>query len=111
MYGLSSEIDLGFLVGREVLQVVVGAFQVIVHFDSDVSLSIEGDCQVSGSTFGSGIDAGRQLLGLIGKSVTAASAINERHLELKFEDEVLRVLDDERGESFTITSPGNTIVV
>ena len=42
MYGLNPEINLSFLVGRELLQVCIGIHQVQLHFDKDVSISIEG---------------------------------------------------------------------
>lgn len=41
MYGLPSDLDLEFLVGLTLLQVCVGANEVILRFDQDVSITME----------------------------------------------------------------------
>src|SRR5215470_1745864 len=42
MHGLSSDIDLSFLKGRELGQVAIGQYQVQFGFDEDVRISVEG---------------------------------------------------------------------
>jgi hypothetical protein len=39
MYGLSKDLDLNFLNGREVVQVAIGIYQIIFGFDEDVRIS------------------------------------------------------------------------
>ncbi len=39
MYGLRKDIDLTFLIDREVIQVAIGVYQVQFHFDQDVCIS------------------------------------------------------------------------
>src|ERR1700689_5329629 len=41
MYGLESDIDLSFLVGREIIQTSVGTVQVILSFDHNTAISVE----------------------------------------------------------------------
>ena len=104
--------DIRFLEGREVLQIAVGLFQTIVHFDDDVSLSIEGQCKISDTIYEPGIEAGSKLLTRLGRTITAANSIDDRDLELSFDDGVtIRVVaDPDESESFTLTAPGTTIV-
>jgi hypothetical protein len=52
MYGLKKTIDLGFLMGREVGQVAIGTYQVVLGFDEDVTIAVEGEfCDVEGFCF------------------------------------------------------------
>jgi len=39
MYGLSKDLDLNFLKGRQVEQVAIGVYQIIFGFDEDVKIS------------------------------------------------------------------------
>jgi hypothetical protein len=41
VYGLPKDIDLTFLIDREVTQVAIGVYQVQFHFDQDVCISVE----------------------------------------------------------------------
>ncbi len=49
MYGLPNDLDLSFLVGVTLLQVCVGANEVILHFDGEVSITIESRFRVRGT--------------------------------------------------------------
>jgi hypothetical protein len=42
MHGLSKDIDLKFLNGRESIQIAIGIYQVQFGFDEDVRISVEG---------------------------------------------------------------------
>lgn len=47
MHGLKGNIDLSFLIDREVIQVAIGINQVIFAFDEDVTVSVEGQFEYS----------------------------------------------------------------
>jgi len=42
MFGLPSDFDASFLEGAMVLQVCIGLHEVILNFDGDISITIEG---------------------------------------------------------------------
>ena len=113
MYGLSSDVDLSFLVGRKLLQVGAGEFQTILHFQGGVSVTIEGECELGGASYGPGVVTASQLLALVGQVVSGVRAVSGRHLELTFSDTVrVTVLEsDGPWESFTIEGPAGVIVV
>jgi Family of unknown function (DUF6188) len=113
MNGLPKDTDLTFLIGRQLVQVAVGAFQIQLHFDANVSVSIESDSELDGALAPVGVEAARRLLGLIGEVVTDARSIAERHLGITFSNgATLTVLEnDEPFESYSITSPDGTWIV
>src|SRR5207302_10774915 len=43
MYGLSKDLDLNFLNGREVVQVAIGVYQIQFGFDDDVIIYVESE--------------------------------------------------------------------
>jgi hypothetical protein len=113
MNGLPKDTDLSFLIGRQLEQVAVGAFQIQLHFDASVCISIEGESELDGARAPAGVEAGRLVLGLIGQVVSDARPIAERHLGLTFDNgATLTVIEsDEPFESYNITSPGGTLIV
>lgn len=54
MYGLPADINLEFLVGRELIQVAVGLHEIVLVFDDNVSISIESHCAIGGATYNPG---------------------------------------------------------
>ncbi len=46
MYGLSPDLDLSFLEGIDLLQVCIGANEVILHFDANVSITIQSALRI-----------------------------------------------------------------
>lgn len=48
-YGLRKDIDLTFLIDREVIQVAIGVYQVQFHFDQDVCISVQSSFTYSDS--------------------------------------------------------------
>lgn len=40
MYGLSKDLDLNFLSGREIEQIAIGSHEIIFAFDEDVSITV-----------------------------------------------------------------------
>jgi hypothetical protein len=43
MHGLRQDIDLSFLYGRELVQLAIGLYQIILRFDEEVAISVEGE--------------------------------------------------------------------
>lgn len=113
MHGMQASTDLSFLKNREVLQVAVGTFQTLLHLDGDVTLTLEGDCEVGTKRYGPGVETGRVLLDFIGGTVADVGVVNERHLQMTFRDgrTLTLVESDEPAESYSIAGPGITIVV
>ena len=79
MYGLPKEVDLSFFTDKELMQVAVGLYDVQLHFDESVSLSVQHRIEHS-SKEGSVIweqeetppTSASSLLALIGLRVTSA---------------------------------------
>jgi hypothetical protein len=117
LWPLKAETDLSFLIGRELIQVVIGSYQVQFRFDDDVAVSVEdnfaylrpekkdswkpGEHNVAGLTVG--------LLGSVVKDVRA----NGSEVEFTFSNGHRLRLDAEPSayESYTITHRGGVIVV
>jgi hypothetical protein len=51
MYGLPPDIDLSFFHGKTLQQVCIGANEIILHFDADISITIMSpiECMVPGT--------------------------------------------------------------
>ncbi|HXT59336.1 MAG TPA: DUF6188 family protein [Pirellulales bacterium] len=118
MFGLPQDIDLGFFDARELEQVCIGAHVVILNFDEDVSLTIEGDiCHRSSAgavmTFTSSTSAAATLVGLINGKVLTALRIHPGTLSLRFSNgESLEIPDtNECYESYQIWHGQRVIVV
>ena len=117
MYGFDKEIDFTFLVGRSLVQICVGLFQIILNFDDGVSISIEGTFE----HIFNGVmpkqfvlpDAAFSLIGLLGTKIEDVKAIDKVTLEIKFSDcSTLRLKDSNPNtESFQISSPLGEIIV
>jgi hypothetical protein len=118
MHGLTADIDLSFLTGRELIQVAVGRYQVIFAFDENVAISVESTYEFHN---GSGISvwtpgttqATAAALALLGATVTNARVKADGTLTLNFTGERSLVIlnSNEKCESYQITKPGDTIVV
>jgi hypothetical protein len=118
MYGLDTTIDLSFLKGREILQVAIGIHDVQFVFDKDVKISITGlfrcICRAATSEWQPGApQAAAPALRLLGATVEQVHGQRDGTLELKLSTgDRLMVLDNSKEfESYTITRPGETIVV
>jgi hypothetical protein len=113
VYRFPENTDVGFLCERELVQVAVGAYEVQLHFDKDVSISIQGHCQIDDRVYAPGSVAGVHLIGLLGKIVNSARVVDNRHLRLDLKDgSSLIVLEDEAPyESYSVVGPEGVIVV
>lgn len=123
MYGLSADVDLSFLVGRELHQVCIGRHQAILYFPDptagDVSISIETDIGHKSkigeltALYKTIIPAAPTLVSLMNCIIVKAFAAPPGTLVLVFSnDEVLEVYDTSlEYESYQISYGGKVIVV
>jgi len=118
MYGLSKTADIDFLSGRELIQVVVGLYQVTLNFDGDFSISIESefDHLVGDSSQLSTRSlpiAATSLLRLLGSKVILTRNLGEGEIHLDFGQKgTVRLFDANRNtESYEIHGPGVDIIV
>jgi hypothetical protein len=108
MMGLSKDMDLSFLGGRELIQVGFGLHQTILRFDADTSISIECDYEV-----GDQHNDQLGLISLLGNTVAKVSNPGDGSLIIEFmSGPTLVIRDSNRDfESYQVESPGKYIVV
>lgn len=119
MYGLSSDRDLGFFVGRQLQQVCIGYNEAILNFDDDVSLTIETDIGHKSSArelialYKMIFPSAPTLISLINSTITGASAVPPGTLALEFSSgDILEIYDSSSEyESYQIWHGKNLIVV
>jgi len=109
MYGLPSDLDLSFLVGATLLQVCIGANEVILRFDRDASITIESRfsvCDLNGHTivFDDAPSSAACLAELLSDSITDVLGCPDGTLRLSFaEGGFLEVYDSSNDyESYQI---------
>jgi hypothetical protein len=118
MNGLPENVQLGFLVGQELIQVCAGRHEIQLHFDGGASISAEGvivyvDSAGAETRFDRPSPATPVLLELLNQTIEAARGTSDGTLHLRFEGgECLNVYDsNESYESYTIRHQGGIIVV
>lgn len=120
MYGLSSDIDLSFLNGRELGQVAIGLYQVQFGFDEDVRISVEGQFryfdgtgEVEWTPSPEAAATAATTVALLGSAIQTFEAHPNGTLILHFSNSHrLTIFDNSRDyESYDITRPGQTIIV
>jgi len=87
--GLPITIDLSPLLGKELVQVCIGAFQFILNFDADVRIAVEGTCvYCSPKDVPIEIDNYREqaslLCSLVGTQISSAERDSNGGLDLHF---------------------------
>ncbi len=119
MYGLNPDVDLSFFIGKELMQIAVGPYDVQFHFHESVSLSVQSHIE----HISEGVEAewdgdennplsAASLLGLVGKSVVSAHGDPDGTLILKFSnDDVVTVFDNEDYEAYQICNGDQRIYV
>ena len=120
MYGLKKDVDLGFLNGRELIQVCIGLYQTIFKFDDEVAISVEREFRyfdgqdewIWRPEVGFPLLAGRTAA-LLGTTVQNFESNADGTLAITFSDgRRLTIVDSSKEhESYDITRPGQTIVV
>lgn len=118
MYRLSSTEDLSFLGHAELIQVCIGANEVILNFDRDVQITILADF---GVTMANGAmvryeepsRGAASLIGLLNDSIATAEAVQSGDLRVVFASGVELVVFDSNPEyeSFWIKGPNREIIV
>lgn len=118
MNGLSKEVDLSFLNGREVIQVAIGIHQVIFSFDEEITISVEGEFRFDStegpSTWKPGApQAASSAIRLLGTTIERVDGREDGTLRLTFSNrDCLTIFDNNKDfESYQISRPGATIVV
>lgn len=118
MYGLKKNIDLSFLIGREVIQVAIGMFQVQFHFDKEATISVESEFEYvsngNPSRWSPGAPAAAApALRLMGSAIQDVKGAEDGTHSVTFlNGDRLIVKDNKQYESYTICGgPGGVIVV
>ncbi len=118
MYGLSPNIDLSFLSHQMLIQVCIGAHDLLLHFGADVSISVTSSvgCTDSSGTSHKYADfrqAAAHVAALIDQTVVSVEGNESGTLTLGFDGGgVLVVFDDSKEyESYTIKHGDRVIVV
>jgi hypothetical protein len=110
MYKLDSSTNLSPLIGKELIQVCIGLYQVILRFTGELSITIQ--ClyffSKEGDTFeGSGEDpsTSKNLVCLLGHSIESAEIQGDNKLIINFSNSCCLALvnDSEVYESFIVT--------
>ena len=118
MYGLDKNENINFLVGKELLQVCVGAFQVILILDNDITITLECEYEYefNSQKINCSSDIPEQacsLLKSLGSKITNISNLGNGDIELGFSGgSVLKIYDSNKNsESYQIISPQKDIIV
>jgi hypothetical protein len=120
MYGLSKDLDLNFLNGREVVQVAIGVYQIQFGFDEDVIIYVESQFNYFDGQEewiwkpGPGAEQiAARTVSLLSAKIQNFDRQDNGTLILTFSNGGrLTILDSSREyESYQITRPGQTIVV
>src|SRR5579871_1407834 len=85
MYGLPKDKDLGFLVGRELVQVCIGLHQTVLAFDQDTSISVECEFEILDRTGDRSSDKAR-FLALLASHIATVENRGAGELVLCFSD-------------------------
>jgi len=112
MYGLSQDIDLTFLKGRTLEEVVGDEYQVRIIFDDHVKISLECDCEVNGAVLP--LDSVSDALAtMVGRVVKSSEHTGQGGVRITFTSggEVVFLDGNHEYESYNITWKSGTIVV
>jgi hypothetical protein len=118
MYGLNKNIDLTFLKGRELIQIVIGIYQIIFHFDEEVKISAEAKFEHVSKEEScvwrpEAPALATSAVKLLGSTVQSVDWQEDGTLKLAFSngDQLIVYDSSSEYESYAITCPGRTIVV
>lgn len=119
MYGMKDSTNLDFMVGKVLDQVCFGLASVNLNFSGQVSVSIESEYEVFVNHDGASSISSEQktdrksLLRLIGCDVCSVEKIGDGGVSISFSNGIKLCIYDSHDsfESYSISSPGGTIVV
>lgn len=115
MYGLEKSVSLDFLRDLRLEQVCIGNFQVILRFDKETSISIEGSLEISDgdSKVSRNLHADKpsettELVALVGLMTANVANLGDGKVRLHFSNGALLTLFDSKKdfESYQISSAG-----
>lgn len=118
MYGLPQNINLDFLLNKQLIQACFGICEVILHFDGETSITLEcnfavtrlsdDDQEIPASSLGSS-----GILKLLGTQIIGLVNNGGSELKIIFSNQYIIIIYDSNSdyESFQITHPSRTIVV
>lgn len=109
MYGLPKDIDLSFFVGADLLQVCLGANELILNFDHQIRVTIESRFRIrkkdgEETTFEDAPSSAAHLVELLSQPIAEASGREDGTLCLSFAQGTSLEIDDswESYESYQI---------
>jgi hypothetical protein len=118
MYGLPLNTDLDFLVGKELMQVCLGRYQSVLHFEGQLTITLECGFQVrlrGGHRHQerSKRSQTNRLSRLLGNKIVQVTNNGGGELTLAFSNGSVLVVSDTNSEyeSYQIADPTHTIVV
>jgi Family of unknown function (DUF6188) len=119
MYGLKPDVDLNFFIGKELIQLAVGPYDVQFHFHESVWLSVQSRTEHISKEIVHEWDgdanqplAAGSLLGLISSSVISLQGESDGTLTLTFSNgDVVTVFDQEGYEAYQIGNGDQRIYV
>jgi Family of unknown function (DUF6188) len=118
MHGLKKQLDLRFLIGRELIQVAIGTYQVIFNFDEDTSIAVEGLFEYTSKANSiqwqpGAVIVAASTVSLLAARVETVDAQPDGTLKLAFSNGDCLIIRDASTEyeSYQISRRGETIVV
>ncbi|MEL6340950.1 MAG: DUF6188 family protein [Myxococcota bacterium] len=118
MYGLESDVDLKFLLGRRVEQIAVGEFQFVLNLDGGITWSIESTLTLESSGVSSSVSADSHsscapLLQLVGEVITHVAHQGRGDVKITFSNSISVTVHDsnESAESYQLSGGPDEIVV
>jgi hypothetical protein len=113
MYGLPREFDGGFLVGRVLEMVCFAQYQVCLHFDQRITITIASAFSYRTDSVVEVPLQESNLMELLGTSVSAAVGDENGTLSMQFSNsQTLRIYDTSKQyESYTIACADKEIIV
>ncbi len=118
MYGLPKDLSLEFLFGQTLLQVCIGAHDLILNFDNDVSMTVTSRIGCAGADateheYDDFKKAASDLMVFLNQTIAKAEGREDGTLRLAFDTgETLTIYDDSAEyESYTIRHGEKVIVV
>jgi hypothetical protein len=117
MHGVKPDTDLSPLLGKRVESILFSRFQVIIHLEDRLFISLEAECSFEqGDSIVRREDyrpLANSFAELLGHCIDEAKVVSADTIEFEFSNGVLLSIFDsnERYESFQIQLPGQLLVV
>lgn len=118
MYTLEKNLDFTFMLEKELIQICVGSYQVLLHFSEDLTITIESNYRLITSEEDINLEADNpkdaaRLFPLLGKKIKHVESVEKNEIRLQFSDETILALcgEDEGMESYAITMRDKEIII